>query len=319
MPYSNQQPPKRSADDAGLDAPGSPKKLKHYHHHHRIHHKQHVEGSVTLITPDGELLRTQLLRSITLALKAVGFERADSIALESFKYEVEEYMAHFLAFVRQSMLSSRRTQPIPQDFIHALEHHQLTLRSLLPHLDPPVEPSKSLPKLIAEPAPEPEAGDSHVIGRIFADTSTQTNFTFVPRHFPHLPSRHTFKALPVFTNRETDARKIREKATEEGRRGEEALRKLVGATTSKVATSQIPISIRASRMESKKRGMVLWQQAMESCSKSNDGTVNTPLVEEHAMSMTLVVNSEQAYWRKPAMRKEHPRQNLISTGESRPP
>ena len=52
---------------------------------------------------------------------------------------------------------------------------------------------------------------------------------YIPSHFPAFPSKHTYKATPEFTEREKDPRAVRERATEEGRLGEEALRRLIGA------------------------------------------------------------------------------------------
>lgn len=51
----------------------------------------------------------------------------------------------------------------------------------------------------------------------------------IPKHLPQFPSRHTYRYTPVFTEREQDPRKIRERATEDGRHGEDALRKLARA------------------------------------------------------------------------------------------
>lgn len=51
----------------------------------------------------------------------------------------------------------------------------------------------------------------------------------IPPHFPQFPSLHTYRHTPVYPERELDVRKIRERATEDGRHGEEALRKLVRA------------------------------------------------------------------------------------------
>jgi hypothetical protein len=53
--------------------------------------------------------------------------------------------------------------------------------------------------------------------------------SYIPKNFPDFPSKHTYSATAVFTERESDTRKIRERATEDGRYGEEALRKLARA------------------------------------------------------------------------------------------
>ena len=145
---------------------------------------------------------------------------------------VRSDMAHFLASVRQSMLASRRTQPIPHDFLYALTSHQLSLTSLLPHLDPPVEHSQTQSLLQIAPQSFPDTrAEEAVIAKLLHEpiaTATATVAPMpLPRTFPALPSWHTYKASPVFARRELDPKTIRERATEEGRRGEEALRRLV--------------------------------------------------------------------------------------------
>jgi hypothetical protein len=66
--------------------------------------------------------------------------------------------------------------------------------------------------------------DSHLSGE-----DDRVRSTYIPAHFPQFPSKHTYRYTPVFTEREVDPRKIREHATEDGRQGEEALRKLARA------------------------------------------------------------------------------------------
>lgn len=139
-------------------------------------------------------------------------------------------MRHFLSSVRQSMLSCRRRQPIPQDFTYALTQHQLTVSSLIPHLQPPVPTSLSQICLEASnQATLPTPDDLPFLGPELSGASDKEQRSYIPAHFPPFPSKHTYKATPEFTERETDPRTVRERATEEGRLGEEALRRLIGA------------------------------------------------------------------------------------------
>src|SRR5947208_14452638 len=62
-------------------------------------------------------------------------------------------MVHQLSNVSLSMVSSRRSQPIPQDFAFALWKQKLSLSSLEPHLRLSIPPSISQPFL---PTPPPE-------------------------------------------------------------------------------------------------------------------------------------------------------------------
>ncbi len=221
-------------------------------------------------------------------------------------------MSHYLADVRQSMLACRRTQPLPQDFLQALHTHQLSLRSLLPHLDPPVPPSQSQFSLESAPIDNDEQQQLKFLGPLLNGTQEQKAKKFVPKHFPDLPSTHTYKATPEFPEREQDPRKVRERATEEGRLGEEALRRLVGAGSRHPAyvLQQRPDnrSLRAKRAQ-------MWMETMHAVEtgasdkmdmdagiftgkgQQKEGDPDSSLSGDSRLSS--VVNSEKRYWRKP--------------------
>lgn len=224
-------------------------------------------------------------------------------------------MAHYLADVRVSMLSCRRTQATPQDFLQALHTHQLSLRSLLPHLHPPVPPSKSqftLEKELSQPLVHHH---SRFLGPALAGNPNERAKHFVPKHFPDLPSRHTYKATADFPHRESDPRKVRERATEEGRLGEEALRKLAGAGSDHpgLELRQRPEmhSMRARRDE-------LWRETMQAATQDapdrvdpNSAWQTTEREQQREAELVViafgngrlgsVVNAERRYWRKPAV------------------
>ncbi len=222
-------------------------------------------------------------------------------------------MAHYLADVRQSMLACRRTQPLPQDFLQALHTHQLSLRSLIPHLDPPVPPSQSQFSLESAPIDNDEQQQLKFLGPLLNGTEDQKAKKFVPKHFPDLPSTHTYKATPEFPEREQDPRKVRERATEEGRLGEEALRRLVGAGSRHPANvlQQGPEkqSLRAKRAQ-------MWTETMQAVAAGaseemdmDDGIFNGKGQQKEddpdsSLSgdsrLSSVVNSEKRHWRKPA-------------------
>ncbi|MCJ1471437.1 hypothetical protein MMC13_000076 [Lambiella insularis] len=301
------RPLKRTSTTAGFDAPIIALK------HHSLHWQQKDAGLRSGICQDDEVLQTLLRRSIMLALDAVGFENADPIAIESFQAEVEEYMLHFLTNVRQSMLSSRRTQPIPRDFLHALERHQLTLRSLIPHLNPPVAPSRSQITLNCEPTCR---GDDHkhdqIIANLLNGPLRATSTSCIPQHFPALPSKHTYKFEEMFTSRETDPQKVRERATEEGRLGEEALRKLVGVCAEEASVETSQRSRRKPTVREQTRA--LWKETMEAVTAAERETLmfRSPQPDRGPMELDVpasntntnmgylsaAVNSDRVYWRK---------------------
>lgn len=229
-------------------------------------------------------------------------------------------MAHYLAEVRLSMLSCRRTQATPQDFLQALHMHQLSLRSLLPHLEPPVSPKQSQFKLEIGTTPEDEISSPlpAFLGPILNGPPDEQAKNYIPQHFPDLPSKHTYKATSQYPEREQDPRKIREQVTEEGRLGEEALRRLVGAGSEHLVARP---SEGAHRKSSRENRDQLWKETMlamsQEVSEGSDAGISALRTEEGkykdgepiglgvAMAhgtgwLRAAVNSEKRYWRKPA-------------------
>jgi transcription initiation factor TFIID subunit 8 len=138
-------------------------------------------------------------------------------------------MMNFLGTVKASMTASRRLTPLPQDFIFALAESGLESHHLDPHL------RLALPDDIANPtiqpprpseAPPPDLAP--MLGHELATPATQ-QYGYIPSHFPPLPSRHAWQSTNIFTAREKDPRRIRERATDEGVQAEHALRKLTAA------------------------------------------------------------------------------------------
>ncbi len=223
-------------------------------------------------------------------------------------------MAHYLADVRQSMLSCRRTQAIPQDFLQALHTHQLSLRSLLPHLDPPVNPSRTQFPLQIETAQEDREQHLRFLGPLLNADPNEKLRAYVPNHFPQLPSKHTYKSTPEYAEHEQDPRKVREKATEEGRLGEEALRRLVGAGADKS-----PQESRQGRKTLSARVMrdQVWMETMQAVTQETPDSMDFDMDNSIGKGkqkegdplpglsfgygrLGQAVNAEKRYWRKPA-------------------
>ena len=223
-------------------------------------------------------------------------------------------MVNFVASVRKSMLSSRRTQTIPQDYLQALYEHHLTLSSLIRHLDPPVSPEKSQPLLASEPTPE--AGQIVFFPSfkpIWDSKPNSQSSAYIPRHFPTLPGEHTFRKTWDAVNREKDPRKIRERATEESRLGEEALRRLVGTGSQQWEKDGGPK--RQSAADLRKRRKELWESTMDALAEETGGVPDSshdtnsgimdnistfPSASPKKQRPASAVNAEKAYWRRGA-------------------
>ncbi len=209
--------------------------------------------------------------------------------------------------------SCRRSQPIPQDFLQSLHTHQLSLRSLVPHLKPPVPPRKSQYSLQSDGSDEDGwPKDPDILSSLLSEGDNHKMTKYIPKHFPALPSMHTYQATAEFIQREEDPRKIRERATEEGRLGEEALRKLAThAHTTPIEATKDEIT-RPSAKEKRKR---LWLETMEAVTKEhsegvkpeaaysmtgNGNATDAEMLKQTRRGIiTSAVNADKKYWRKP--------------------
>ena len=211
---------------------------------------------------------------------------------------------------------------IAQDFIYALNAHQLTLRSLMPHLDPPVSPEQSQPRLTAQPSlNSDDERNGQLISKLLNSPTAGLKqgllSSQVPQHFPALPSRHTYRFEEVYTKRETDARRVRERATEEGRMGEEALRKLVSMDSERRPLAESKLA--KGRPTVKEKSHALWRETMEAIMKEEAfpkagqlseielGNVERDSSkgsgEAHVYYLSSPVNADRRYWRKGVSQK----------------
>ncbi|KAK4539645.1 hypothetical protein LTR36_010471 [Oleoguttula mirabilis] len=201
---------------------------------HRLQHVQHMPQHIESAPQGGcapqgpDFTREQLHKSIGAALVMAGFDAARPEALEMLKTHTEEYMLHFAQNVRSSMQGGRRVRPTAPDFSMALSlmPNTSTASLLKPQLGLQVPESISYPSI-----PEPELADDQAadLSGLLQPLSTLRPPTYIPKHFPPLPPKHTWMETPVYIEREKDARKMRELMTQEGMLAEQALRKLATA------------------------------------------------------------------------------------------
>ncbi|RKF62811.1 putative bromodomain associated protein [Erysiphe neolycopersici] len=239
-----------------------------------------------------------LLRSVSLVLQHIGFTSATPEAMEAFCGAVETYALHLLSKVTASMLSSRRCQPIPNDFRYALSEFDIPLLSIVPHLRPPVPNSKLLIKLEQLPSEElPASTCDTLLGDELSGEADKKNKPYIPKNFPSFPSKHTYKWTEKESARDVDARKIREEAAKVARQGEEALRRLTKiAKTAKEKDAKKT----ASKDPRSKERHEIWETVMESLLSGRGSYLNSPLKENNSetISTSMIVNSERQYFRK---------------------
>ena len=194
------------------------------------------------------------------------------------------------------MTASRRLQAIPHDFELALTSHRYTVRSLLPHLDPPVTRNPCLPIFAQDSLPDK---NRLLMERFHATLNdhSQPKLTYAPRVLPILPSHHTYKATLSFLPRERDSKRMRELATEEARMGEEALRRLIAGSS--------PQKDQELDGTPRQRQRRQWQKTMEAMAGEVSGDVE--MLDDTSFRTNLTgapVNADKVNWRNPVRRKE---------------
>ncbi|UPX12912.1 uncharacterized protein EKO05_0003445 [Ascochyta rabiei] len=327
---------KRPHDGEGPAPHGAPpKKRKVLHQLHYTQPVQHIVDPIAAEFGFGDskdFYDQQLRRAIAIQCRTLGFESARPDALEEFRGLVDSYMTKFLANVRMSMTSARRTETVAHDWIYALANAGLHGSAALePHFDTgEIPPSILQPQFEppAPPEPQPISTDA-LLGPELSGRTDKEARAYIPKHFPPFPSKNTYKATPVFTKRENDPRKIREKATEEGILAEQSLRKLMAAQKAGIQKQTAGKRKRSKRMKESDR---LWQEAMtdllkeekeheksearqrareeEAEAEADDEGWNAPLVERQLrqpivdrnvnLEEGVHVNYDQRSWRKSA-------------------
>ena len=137
-------------------------------------------------------------------------------------------MLRFLSYARINMRNARRTRPTAPDFASALAlmPNTSTASLLSTQLDLKIPETVSYPSI---PEPDPPPAPAPDFSALLQPLVPSIKPAYIPTHFPQLPPQHAWMRTPVFPEREKDARKMREKATEEGILAEQALRKLAAA------------------------------------------------------------------------------------------
>lgn len=244
--------PKRRLDNA--EEGSATKRMRiPYKHHHKLSFRSQTVHSREPALIDQETVDKLLIEAIKHVCEEQGIKQGlpnpfiESVALEAYRNAVEEcsYIHHhpqpiltmavllkFCSFVRRTMQAARRTIPVATDFQAAIDALDVPLLSdqlppyqMKPEINPPLLPT---------PPPEDVFHNNLILppsllGPELDGKSALKRFALNPAALPPLPSAHTYKDTAVFPQRETDSRKLRELATEEGKMGEQALRRLAGA------------------------------------------------------------------------------------------
>jgi Transcription factor TFIID complex subunit 8 C-term len=217
------------------------------------------------------------------------------------------------------MLGARRTAPIATDFESAFQAVQVPTPEdqLLPRLTPkPTAPLSLLPT----PPPD-DFFNTHelpesILGSDLTGKEQKRRDPHIPASFPAFPSQHTFKGTAILPPRERDPRRIRELATEEGRLGEQALRKLAGAVGGE---GKLDLSIEAdstvseAHQSERRKGVEtmegMFEQTMKELAKTEKrGGSGGGGMNGEGFEVAPIVNCERKFWMPDTSRRKPPRQ-----------
>jgi transcription initiation factor TFIID subunit 8 len=205
-------------------------------------------------------------------------------------------MQQFLGIVRANMISNRRTQPIPQDFTIALAEAGILPHELMVHVKLGLPPQVTQPPIA--PAehdnPPPKCLDDLLGGELAEDASRKK---WMPAHLPALPSKHTYQHTPIFTQRENNARKIRERATEEGVLAEQAMRKLL--INGGHGHAKVPFATKKAEQVWTDTLAAMTEMDNEQRAKEDEGDFED-FGQQDEYDNAMLVNYESRYWREGA-------------------
>jgi hypothetical protein len=181
-------------------------------------------------------------------------------------------MSNFTTQLRTAMTSARRTTLLPHDYIHALKAVGIPGSGALEqHLDTGDVPHSLLQPIFGppEPADPPPPDLEGMLGPELSGRAEKETRKYIPEHFPAFPPKHTWKATPVYAQREVNPHAIREMAAKEGIEAEKSLRKLMekkkeGERLRKAARAQPRRSARAVKREK------LWKAALKEALEEED-------------------------------------------------
>lgn len=304
-PQGSLSPSKRPRTMSEVDARPTKKPKQSYHHHHSIQYKPQ-----TLPPNEPAILQQEALDKLLIgAIKSICEEAQSkddlgdceigSLALEAFRNATEEFILNLCSAVRTHMRAARRTVPIATDFQSAVTFLNVPLDTsqLLPYRTQPV----INPTLLPTPPPDDVFHNStplpaDILGPYL---SVQKRPSFIPLTLPALPSKHTYYDTAVYPTRETDARRIRELATSEGKLGEEALRKLTSANTHSISTfdtepPEADTSPKPWRRKKQGPRAVSVEQAFEETMRD---LMKTESNASSTFELGPIVNSEKRLWR----------------------
>lgn len=248
-------------------------------------------------------------------LKNVGHADENRATLD-LQLTLRKVVVNLCKYIRRPMLAARRTAPIATDFESAFQAVQVPT----PEDQLPPRMTAKAPSLSVLPTPAPndffnkhELPES-ILGVDANPKEEMRRDAHIPSTFPAFPSQHTFRNTAILPPRERDHRRIRELATEEGRLGEQALRKLAGAVKSE---GKLDLSIEADgpAAEGQRGGQrkkvesmeEMFRETMKELAKTEEASGVSGGLKGVGFEVAPIVNSERKFWMPDTSRRKPPR------------
>ncbi|UNI15621.1 hypothetical protein JDV02_002137 [Purpureocillium takamizusanense] len=211
-------------------------------------------------------------------------------------------MESLIEQVKRFALAARREHPIPTDFELMMGYHNLTTRSLRPHLKNPLPQSVLAPTFHALTTADNEAlATLPLLSDQLSGQADKDAKQYIPSSFPDFPSRHTYRFTPQEDTSVRDSKKIREEAARTAEQGEDALRRLVRA--SKMRKQKEVKSLVERDTEGRER-FRLWEATMkrfmgaEAGLRGDAAAADQVEIADHSM----IVNCDAVFARKEVAR-----------------
>lgn len=171
------------------------------------------------------------------AIAAIVGSREIQMTHEAFEYVTflaEVHLVQFIARVHKLSGIQRRQEPSIADLKAAMDSVGLQIHELEQQMHLSSRFTDALDRLRLDIEPEPLTADEEAFFSSKTDNikrlvpSQKRPGEHIPSWMPAFPPDHTFMATPVYSERITDPRALREKLVEEGRLAEDALRRITG-------------------------------------------------------------------------------------------
>ncbi|CEP19129.1 hypothetical protein [Parasitella parasitica] len=161
---------------------------------------------------------------ISIVAKEIGFQGVQAQALEVFSNLLDSYMDKMLSSAHLFAELGNRAKPNIHDITRSLENAGIEISNFKDYLRTRLNDTKTefIPDFL--PSDNEDSEDEA------EDHTTEGGMpTYVPRHLPLFPSKHSFRQTPIYINRPDDPQKVRELTSEQSRTVEENLKKLMSA------------------------------------------------------------------------------------------